>query len=67
MTSFVTYILAQAYGLIASQAKRLQDLLAVMEEHSLKGCVVTIYKGVLPCTLFQVLLKLKFGMYKIYL
>lgn len=37
MTSFVTYILAQAYGLIASQAKRLQDLLAVVEEHSLKG------------------------------
>ena len=37
MTSFVTYILAQAYGLIASQAKRLQDLIAVVEEHSLKG------------------------------
>lgn len=32
MTFFVTYILAQAYGLIASQAKRLQDLLAVVEE-----------------------------------
>lgn len=39
MTSFVTYILAQqAYELIASQAKRFQDLLAVVEEHSLKGC-----------------------------
>lgn len=38
MTSFVTYILAQAYGLIASQAKRFQDLLAVVEEQSSKGC-----------------------------